>query len=182
MKQADHSNPALRSYLDSSSNEEQNLKTRLIALRRKKSVKIVFGAIIFALMIVIYVLANKGGIKTDTDSAPIFISTNKIVEVEVVDGSGNIKVAQHMTNVLRTLGYDVVEFKKSNEGIIERSYILDRSGDLDVAYKLATSLGIPKDKVFQKIDHDMYLDITIVVGKDFSKFKAFQSFNKRNKR
>jgi hypothetical protein len=195
MKQADHSHheePSIRTSSEnvrsSKSFDDQlikvgiNRETQLSELRRKKSIKIFLGAMFFALIIVVYVLANKGGINPDAKAPAIPISTDKIVEVEVVDGAGDLKVAQHMINVLRTLGYDVVESKKSNEGIIERSYVLDRSGDLEVAYKLAASLGIPKDKVFQKIDHDLYLDITVVVGKDFSKFKAFQSFNKRNKR
>ena len=70
--------------------------------------------------------------------------------------------------------------KKNNSGIEERTFIFDRSGNLDAARKLATMLGVSQDKVFQKIDRTLYLDITVVMGKDYSRLKAFQSSNERN--
>jgi hypothetical protein len=182
MKQSDHSNTTSRPYLDSFSSGEQNQKIQPSVIYRKRLIGIVLTAIFIASLIVIYVLANKSGVNNGSDVASVPVSTDRIIEVEILDGAGNSRVAQHATNVLRALGYDVVEMKKNNDGIVERSYVLDRSGDMDVAHRIATSLGIPKDKVFQKIDRDLYLDITVVVGKDFSKLKAFQSFTKRNKR
>jgi hypothetical protein len=70
--------------------------------------------------------------------------------------------------------------KRNNGEIEERTFILDRSGNLDAARKLATVLGVSQDKVFQKIDRTLYLDITVVMGKDYSRLKAFQSSNERN--
>jgi hypothetical protein len=98
-----------------------------------------------------------------------------------LDGAGSMKVAQYVTNILRSKGYDVVEMKRNNDGIIERTYVIDRSGNLEVARKLAETLGIATDKVFQKIDRNLYLDVTVVVGKDFPKLKVFQAFNERSK-
>ena len=90
-----------------------------------------------------------------------------------------MRAAQHMTNTLRALGYDVVEMKKNNGEFEERTFIFDRSGNLDAAKKLATILGVPQDKVFQKIDRTLYLDMTVVLGKDYSRLKAFQSSTER---
>jgi hypothetical protein len=75
-----------------------------------------------------------------------------------------------------------VEMKRNNDGIIERTYVVDRSGNLEAARKLATTLGIAQDKVFQKIDRNLYLDVSVVVGKDFFRLKVFQTLNERNKR
>jgi len=58
---------------------------------------------------------------------------------------------------------------------------LDRRGNLDAARKLATILGISQDKVYQKIDRSLYLDITIVIGKDYPRLKVFQLPTERNK-
>jgi hypothetical protein len=66
--------------------------------------------------------------------------------------------------------------------MIERTYVVDRSGNLEAARKLATILGIAQDKVFQKIDRNLYLDVTVMVGKDFSQLKVFQALNERSKR
>ena len=90
-----------------------------------------------------------------------------------------MRAAQQLTNVLREQGYDVVEMKRNNGEVEERTLILDRSGNLDAARKLAATLGISQDKVYQKIDRTRYLDLTIVMGKDFSRLKAFQSSNER---
>jgi hypothetical protein len=70
--------------------------------------------------------------------------------------------------------------KKSYDDVEERTFIFDRSGNLDAARKLASILGISQDKVFQKIDRTLYLDITVVMGKDYSRLKSFQLSTERN--
>ena len=109
------------------------------------------------------------------------LSTPNLFEVEVLDAAGNMRAAQQMTNILRLQGYDVVEMKRNNGEIEDRTFIFDRSGNLDAARKLATMLGVSQDKVFQKIDRTLYLDITVVLGKDYLRLKAFQSPTERNK-
>jgi len=105
---------------------------------------------------------------------------SRSLEVEVLDGAGSMRAAQQMTNILRAQGYDVVEMKRNNGEIEDRTFIFDRSGNLDAARKLATSLGVSQDKVFQKIDRTLYLDITVVMGKDYSRLKSFQLSPERN--
>jgi hypothetical protein len=141
----------------------------------------VFGILFLALIVTVYVLAHKS-FSGSTSVDPLPSSTDSVLQVEVLDGAGNMKAAQYVTNILRSQRYDVVEMKRNSEGIIERTYVIDRSGNLEAAKKLATTLGIAQDKVFQKIDRNLYLDVTVVVGKDFSRLKVFQALNERNKR
>jgi hypothetical protein len=156
------------------------LQTRTV--RYSKLMKGVFGVLSLALIITVYVLAHRSFSNRSTTVDPLPSSTDRVLQVEVLDGAGSMKAAQYVTNILRSQGYDVVEMKRNDDGMIERTYVVDRSGNLEAARKLATILGIAQDKVFQKIDGNLFLDVTVVVGKDFSRLKVFQVLNERNKR
>jgi len=144
--------------------------------------KCVFGLLSLALIVSVYVLAHRSFSHHSTTVDPLPLSTERRLEVEVLDGAGSMKAAQYVTNILRSQGYDVLEMKRNDDGMIERTYVVDRSGNLETARKLATTLGIAQDKVFQKIDRNLYLDVTVMVGKDFSRLKVFQALNERSKR
>ena len=151
-------------------------------VRSSKLMKCVLGILSLALIVTVYVLAHRSFSHHSATVDPLPLSTERRLEVEVLDGAGSMKAAQYVTNILRSQGYDVVEMKRNNDGMIERTYVVDRSGNLEAARKLATTLGIAQDKVFQKIDRNLYLDVTVMVGKDFSRLKIFQALNERNKR
>jgi hypothetical protein len=127
-----------------------------------------------AFVVTVYVLAHKSLSHRSSAVKTFPTSTGRLLEVEVLDGAGSMRVAQQFTNILRSHGYDVVEMRKNGGGIVERTFILDRSGDLVAAQKLAAILGVPPENVLQKIDRKLYLDITVLVGKDYSQYKAFQ--------
>jgi hypothetical protein len=180
MKHTHHSNTTARPDLDSSASSERVRTNRQMTVLRGKLMKGTLTVLCVALFITIYVLANKRSHTGGEEGEFIPAVNSKSLEVEVLDGAGNMRAAQYMTNILRAQGYDVVEMKRNNGEIEERTFIFDRSGNLDAARKLATVLGVPQDKVFQKIDRTLYLDFTIVVGKDFPRLKVFQSPTERN--
>ncbi len=163
------SDPAVRS-----GREDEHGGHRSIAIRTTLAVFFV-GA-----LITLYLLANKSVSLQANDPYPVPESAGRHLDVEVLDGVGNTKIAQRTTDFLRAQGYDVVEMKKNIDGVVDRSYVLDRSGDFDAAKKVAAAIGIPLNKVFQKIDRNLYLDVTVIVGKDFAKLKAFQSSHPRS--
>jgi hypothetical protein len=156
------------------------LQTRTV--RYSKLMKGVFAILSLALIVTVYVLAHRSFSNHTVMVDPLPSSIDRMLEVEVLDGAGSTKAAQYVTNMLRLQGYDVVEMKKNNDGMIERTFVIDRSGNLEAARKLAKTLGIAQDKVFQKIDRNLYLDVTVIIGKDFSRLKVFQALNERNKR
>ncbi len=181
MKQAEHSETTVHSGIESSGSGKHAHKSRRLTALDGKIIK---GALIIlgvAFLITVYVLANRGS-QTNGDNSDFISGANsRQLEVEVLDGAGSMRAAQQLTNFIRARGYDVVEMKKNNGEIEDRTFIFDRSGSLDAARKFATILGVPQDKVFQKIDRNLYLDITLVMGKDYSRLKAFQSSTERNK-
>ena len=180
MKQAEHSDTTVRPDLESSTSSEIVSKSHRLNALRGKLMKGAFILLSVAFFITIYVLANRGNRAQGELGEFIPAVNSRSLEVEVLDGAGSMRAAQQMTNILRAQGYDVVEMKKNNGEVEERTFIFDHSGNLDAAKKLATVLGVSQDKVFQKIDRSLYLDITVVMGKDYSRLKSFQLSTERN--
>ena len=180
MKQATHSDTTVRPDLESSASSEIVSKSHRPSALRGKLMKGTLIVLSVALSITVYVLANRRN-RVNGEAGEFIPAVNsRSLEVEVLDGAGSMRAAQHMTNILRAQGYDVVEMKKYNDEDEERTIIFDRSGNVDAARKLAALLGVSPDKVFQKIDRTLYLDITVVMGKDYSRLKSFQLSTERN--
>ncbi len=180
MKQTEHSDTTVHPDVESSASSKRVRKSNQLTALSGKAMKGTLVILSVAFFITIYVLANRNSHNSDKNNEFIPVVNSRLLEVEVLDGAGNMRAAQQMTNILRVQGYDVVEMKKNNSGVEERTFIFDRSGNLDAARKLATVLGVSQDKVFQKIDRTLYLDITVVMGKDYSRLKVFQSSTERN--
>ena len=180
MKQAEHSDTTVHPDVESSASSKRVRKSNQLTALSGKAMKGTLVILSVAFFITIYVLANRNSHNNGKNNEFIPVVNSRLFEVEVLDGAGNMRAAQQMTNILRAQGYDVVEMKKNNSGVEERTFIFDRSGNLDAARKLATVLGVSQDKVFQKIDRTLYLDITVVMGKDYPRLKVFQSSTERN--
>jgi hypothetical protein len=179
MKQAEHSDTTVHPDVESSASSERVRKNQRLTALRGKIMKGTLIVLSVAFFITLYVLANRRSNTGSEEGEYIPVVNNRSLEVEVLDGAGSMRAAQYMTNVLRAQGYDVVEMKRNNSEVEERTFILERSGNLDAARKLATMLGVSQDKVFQKIDRTRYLDISVVIGKDYSRLKVFQSSTER---
>lgn len=177
-KNFDSTNPSL---FEQPPPELRGDKKRLSAIFQSRKAKSVIVITALALLATVYLLANKDTIILKKESSENLEFYNNAPEVEVLDAVGNMKAAQFITNYIRSKGFDVVELKKNSEGIEDKSFIIDRSGKFDDAKRLALELGILENKVFQILDPKLYLDITVVIGKDFRNLKAFQSTKERNK-
>jgi len=89
------------------------------------------------------------------------------IQVEVRNGCGVPGVASRFTDRLRRYGFDVIESGNFETFDIPRTLVIDRSGNLEHARKVATALGISYDQVIQEISPDFFLDATVVIGADF---------------
>lgn len=97
----------------------------------------------------------------------------EILQVEVRNGCGVDGVAGTTTRFLRRQGFDVVEVGDHVRFDEPRSLIIDRVGDLAAARKIARALGIEDDAIVQDLRSDLFLDATVVIGKDFATLKPF---------
>jgi hypothetical protein len=86
--------------------------------------------------------------------------------LEVLNASGRGGAARHVTDLLRTHGFDVVFFGNAPAAAGDSSAVLDRSGNDAVARAAARALGI--SVVETRRDTTLYLDATVIVGVDWA--------------
>ncbi|MEX1139064.1 MAG: LytR C-terminal domain-containing protein [Bacteroidota bacterium] len=97
----------------------------------------------------------------------------RTIQMDVLNGAGESKLAQRVTDYLRSRGFDVVEVGNVREEL-ERTLVIDRAGNMEAALQVAQALGIPDDHILQKIDKNLYLDVSVFVGKDYRTLRPFR--------
>jgi hypothetical protein len=86
------------------------------------------------------------------------------IRVQVRNASGIAGAAAQVTEYLREAGFDVVDFGNAEEFDEPRTVVIDRIGARDRAIEVAAALrGVP---IRSEVDTSLYLDVTVVVGRD----------------
>jgi hypothetical protein len=96
------------------------------------------------------------------DSAPPLEARLK---VEVLNGSGESGAAAAIRDHLRDRGFDVVSAENADHFEYDITHVLNRSGRTGAAREVASQIGV--DSVANAIDPDLFLDATVVLGKDW---------------
>ncbi len=112
------------------------------------------------------VLIARGG----RDRAPptavpgdVVLSTERIL-VEVINTTRQRGLARRATFFLRDEGFDVVRYA-SGSPPRDSTQVIDRSGHLERAERVARALGVPH--VVVQLDSARYLDVTVLLGSDW---------------
>ena len=132
--------------------------------------------ILFGLIVIVLVYSFINRIFIDP---PVNAETNRggkthTIQLDVLNGSGTPRIGQRFTNYLRARGFDVVEMGNYKESGVELTRVIDRAGDLTAARQVAEALGVPKERVVQQLDKNAYLDVSVVIGKDFKSLKPLK--------
>lgn len=98
----------------------------------------------------------------------------EIIQVEVRNGCGVSGLAAQTTLYLRRHGFDVVEVGDHTSFDVPETLVIDRVGDLESAKKVALALGITPENVHQDIQYDLYLDASVIIGRDYQRLKPFE--------
>ena len=96
------------------------------------------------------------------------------IQLDVLNGSGVPKISQRFTDYLRARGFDVVEMGNYKDSRVDYTRVIDRAGQLAAAQQVAEALGVPKERVTREIDRNLYLDVSVVVGKDYKSLKPLK--------
>ena len=99
------------------------------------------------------------------------ISPNSLttkIQVEVLNGCGVRGIADRLTDFLREKSFDVVNIGNYRSFEIDNSIVIDRSGKLINAQVIADSMGLNRSNIIQQINKEYLLDVTIILGNDYS--------------
>lgn len=90
-----------------------------------------------------------------------------IIQLEVLNGCGESGVANNFTTHLRNNGFDVVEVGNFERFDVEKTFVISRSSSPNNARRVANALGISEQNIIREESSDFYLDVTVVLGKDY---------------
>lgn len=119
----------------------------------------------------------------DTIKQEIYKKPEKMIQIEVLNGCGKSGIAKIFEAYLRQEGFDVVNTEnyrilgKINWNVLH-SKVIDQIGNIEFAEDVAHSLGIDEKYVSSNDNPSPICDVTVVIGKDFSKIKGFEEFSK----
>ena len=89
------------------------------------------------------------------------------VRVEVLNAGGVSGMARDATRRLRSIGFDVVDFRSARPFDRERpSAVIDRVGRTDIAQAVADALGI--DNVQSEPGPNFYVDVSVLLGSEWT--------------
>ena len=103
------------------------------------------------------------------------------IEVEVLNGCGIPGVAEQFTDYLRDRGYDVVRFTNAQRYDYPRTLVVNRGTEFTQARLVAQSLGVESNAVENMPDPSLQLDVTIVLGQDYSVLSSYREIMSSNR-
>ena len=141
----------------------------------KKSIGNLFLNILIVLLAIVvaflsYQLVNKfknSGSKTPPSAISKTVPA-AIIQLEVLNGCGVSGAADKITDFLRKKHVDVVQIGNYMSNEIDKTLVIDRTGNKANAQKIADILGIDYKNIVQQINEDYFLDVSLVIGKDYN--------------
>ncbi|MBU0558045.1 MAG: LytR C-terminal domain-containing protein [Bacteroidetes bacterium] len=158
----------------------QSGKNRNSSSSRNKALANIFlNAIIFLLAaLIIYMsyslflkFTSKEKIVSEADSDEV---ASEIIQLQVLNGCGVSGIADRFTDYLRANKFDVVNSGNYSSFTIEETLVIDRIGNLANANKVAQSLGVNKKNVIRQLNKEYFLDVSVIIGKDYYKLEPLK--------
>lgn len=137
-------------------------------------------ALLFLSIIIIYLMYSIGVSLFTTppptqqvaEVVPVFK-----VQVEVLNGCGVSGVGEQTTEYLRDAGFDVIKTGNYISFDMNNTLVISRTGEMEKARRVAHSLGAGPDAVIEQTNPEYYLDVSVIVGKDFFSLDPYKREN-----
>lgn len=130
------------------------------------SIIVILGILIIFLT---FSLINRLSSSSPDDKASGLKTASAVIQVEVLNGCGASGVAEIFTDYLRKHKFDVVQMGNYVSFDVDKSMVIDRTGNKANAEKVASALGIDGKNVILQKNDDSFLDVSVVIGKDYKK-------------
>jgi hypothetical protein len=142
---------------------------------RRDPRSLVLNLLIAALTLIVgfllYSLFSRTVLSPPVESERSGVAAGTTIQLDVLNGCGVPNAGTEFTAYLRARGFDVVEIRNYKTFDVDESLVIDRIGDMSNARKVAYALGISKEHVVQQMNQDYYVDVSVVIGKDYKSLK-----------
>lgn len=110
---------------------------------------------------------------SDTTDKTVTKQPNLKIQLDVRNGTDVNGVAAEFRDYLREKGFDVVEMGNYKINDVNKTMIISRNENMQSSEKIAETLGVNKKFITQQINPSLYLDATVIIGKDFKELKPY---------
>ncbi len=125
--------------------------------------------VVYALIVLLAAFLVSMVIMVTREDPEEIYKKNSNIRVEVLNGCGINRLAIRVTNILRKQGFNVVKIGNTNKQNFEETVVIERNNDdLQNAKYFAKRIGCKK--LGKDVDHALYLEVTLIIGKDYKKF------------
>lgn len=126
--------------------------------------------IILAVVVIFlsYRLLDKLHVFGTIDKPNEIVEGEKTIQVEILNGCGVDGIADKFTENLRKKNFDVVHTGNYRTFDIDESIVIERAGNMNNAKIFADVVGVDEMNIIEQINKDYFLDITLIVGKDYN--------------
>jgi len=147
---------------------------------KESTFNIFYNIIVFFLLVLIVYLSYSAYLKIIHKTYKADLENKKevaaeIIQMDVLNGCGISGVADRYTDYLRAHNFDVVEIGNYISFDVDETFVIDRIGNKANALKVARAIGIENVKVIQQLNENYFLDVSLVIGKDYNKLKPIDS-------
>ena len=119
----------------------------------------------------LYSILNKAGLVNFAEEENVKPqNVQQLIQVEVLNGCGVAGIGDGLTDVLRAKSIDVVKTGNYRSFDVDNTFLIDRIGDNEIAERVADSLSIDKRFIITEKNKNLFLDLTIVIGKDYKNY------------
>ena len=135
---------------------------------------VIIGALGLLVLVLAYSFASRMIFRPPVDPVRSGASTPGTIQLDVLNGCGVPGAGTSMTAYLRARGFDVVEYRNYRSFDVRESLVIDSGGNRENAEKVAYALGIRKGNIIQQINQDYYVDVSVLIGRDYPTLKPSQ--------
>jgi len=135
---------------------------------------VIIGALAILVVVLAFSFAHRMFLRPPVDPIRSGPAAQGTIQLDVLNGCGLPGAGTSITAYLRARGFDVVEYRNYRNFDVRESLVIDRAGNRENAEKVAYALGIGKGNIIQQINQDYYVDVSVLVGRDYPTLKPSQ--------
>jgi hypothetical protein len=147
---------------------KNNLKTSLSNLFYNIAIFLFFVVFIAAGYSIFQKITNNEIVKDDLQKP------SRIIQVEILNASGVSGIASRASDYLRDKNIDVVKIGNYDKGLIDKTIIIDRSGNKANAKLIGKILGINNSNIVEQLNPELVIDVTVILGLDYEHLNPFK--------
>lgn len=132
------------------------------------------GILVLAVGVLAYAFVMRSVLAPPVDARKDKNVPGRVIQLDLLNGCGVTGAASKVTGYLRARGFDVVEVRNYKTFDVKESLVIDRSGNVELARKVAYALGVREHNILQQLNPDYFVDVSVVIGKDYASLKPYQ--------